>query len=48
MELPDNEAFERGSKPLIKDKNELIQTINALEMDNCVMYAAEDGNVVLI
>ena len=48
MELPESEAFEGRNKPLIKDKNELIQTINALEFDNCVMYSAEDGNVVLI
>jgi hypothetical protein len=47
MELPDNEAFEKG-KPIIADKAALIATIHALEADNCVMYSADDGNVVLI
>lgn len=47
MELPDNEAFEKG-KPIIADKAALISTIHALEVDNCVMYSAEDGTVVLI
>ena len=47
MDLPDKEAFERG-KPIIETKNQLIQTILDLETDNCVMYSAEDGNVVLI
>lgn len=47
MELPDKEAFERG-KPIVEKKNDLIQTIMALELDNCVMYSPEDGTVVLI
>lgn len=47
MEMPDSEAFERG-KPIIGDKAALIATIQALEIDNCVMYSTEDGTVVLI
>lgn len=47
MELPDKEAFERG-KPIVEKKNDLIQTIMALEGDNCVMFSQEDGTVVLI
>jgi hypothetical protein len=47
MELPDKEAFERG-KPIIENKNILINTIRALEVDNCVMYSPEDNTVVLI
>ena len=47
MELPEKEAFERG-KPIIENKAQLLQTIAALEVDNCVMYSKEDGNVVLI
>ena len=47
MELPENEAFERG-KAIIENKQALVNTIHALESDNCVMYSAEDGNVVLI
>lgn len=47
MAAPEKEAFERN-KPIIESKNQLIQTINALEADNCVMFSVEDGNVVLI
>lgn len=47
MELPDKEAFERG-KPIIQSKQHLIEVINGLEKDNCVMHSAEDGTVVLI
>jgi hypothetical protein len=47
MELPDKDAFERG-KPIVEKKNDLIETIKALEVDNCVMYSPEDGTVVLI
>ena len=47
MELPDKEAFERG-KPIIDSKKTLINTILALEADNCVMFSPEDQTVVLI
>jgi hypothetical protein len=48
MELPEKEAFESKNKAFINSKQELIATINALEVDNCVMYSPEDGTVVLI
>ena len=47
MGLPEKEAFEKG-KPIIGDKASLVNTINALEADNCVMYSVEDQTVVLI
>jgi DNA replication licensing factor MCM3 len=47
MELPDKEAFERG-KPILESKNALVNTIRALEVDNCVMFSPEDNTVVLI
>jgi hypothetical protein len=46
-ELPDKEAFELG-KPIIDSKSTLINTINALEKQNCVMYIPEDQVIVLI
>jgi DNA replication licensing factor MCM3 len=47
MELPEKEAFERN-KPIVENKPELVQTLHALEADNCVMYSPEDGTIVLI
>ena len=35
-------------EPIIDSKSTLINTINALEKDNCVMYSPEDHTVVLI
>jgi hypothetical protein len=47
MELPEEEAYER-KKPIIESKQQLIEVIINLEKDNCIMFSAEDGNVVLI
>ena len=47
MELPDQDVFKRG-KPVIKTKAHLVNVIEDLERDNLVMYANEDGTVVLI
>ena len=41
------DSFKKG-KPIIQTKQHLILIIEDLERDNLVMYASDDGNVVLI
>lgn len=47
MAMPEKEAFEKGV-PILESKQDLLRAINSLEADNCVMYSADDGTVVLI
>ena len=49
MSLNERESQRKGSnEPLIANKENLIQILEALEHDNLVMYAAEDNQVVLM
>lgn len=44
MGMNDRETVRRGTnEPLVNSKEELIQIFEALEIDNLVMYAAEDN-----
>ena len=49
LSLSDRESMRRGTdEPLVNDKEDLIGIIEALEKDNLVMIAHEDGQVILI
>lgn len=49
MSMPEEETFKRGTnEPMLGDKKQLVEIIEELERDNLVMYAPEDGNVILI
>jgi len=49
MTLTTRESQRKGTnEPLIRNKEELIQILEALEKDNLVMYAAEDNQVILM
>lgn len=47
MMAPDQDVLRRG-KALIKDKREMLEIIEEMERENLVMYAPEDGQVVII
>ena len=49
MTMPEEETLKRGTnEPMLAHKQQLIEIIEELERDNLVMYAPEDGNVILI
>jgi hypothetical protein len=49
MSMSDRETCRPGShEPLINNKDELRSVLEALEVDNLVMFAAEDDKVVLV
>jgi hypothetical protein len=49
LSMSDRDTLRKGTnEALINSKEELIQIVEALELDNLVMYAAEDGHVILI
>lgn len=44
LTLNERESNRRGTMdPLLSDKNQLIEVVEALERDNMLMYAAEDN-----
>jgi hypothetical protein len=47
MAAPEAETFKRG-KPIVDNKNHLVQILNELEKDNLVMFSEDDGSIVLI
>lgn len=49
LSLNERESNRRGTMdPLLSDKNQLIEVVEALERDNMLMYAAEDNQVILM
>lgn len=49
LTLNERESNRRGTMdPLLSEKNQLIEVIEALERDNMLMYAAEDNQVILM
>lgn len=49
LTLNERESNRRGTMdPLLSDKNQLIEVVEALERDNMLMYAAEDNQVILM
>lgn len=49
MTMPDEEATKKGTQePMLQDKSQLLEIVEELQRDNLVMYAPEDGNVILI
>lgn len=44
MSLNERESMRKGTnEPLVRDKEEMIRIVEALEKDNLIMYAAEDN-----
>jgi len=49
MNMPDKATMKPGTKePMLENKKQLIEIIEALERDNLVMYAADDNAVIMI
>ena len=49
MSMNERETFRKGTtEPLVNNKDELISIIEALENENLVMYAAEEGQIILM
>jgi len=49
MAMNDRETLRKGTnEPLINNKDELVQIVEALQNDNLVMYAAEDNQIILM
>ena len=49
MAMPENKTLKRGTnEQILSSKQQLIEIIEELERDNLVMYAPDDGNVILI
>lgn len=49
MQMNDRETLRKGtSEPLVNNKEELVLIVEALERDNLVMYAAEEGQIILM
>jgi len=49
MAMNERETLRKGTnEPLINNKDELVQIVEALEADNLVMYAAEDNQIILM
>lgn len=49
MGMNERETIRHGTEdPLVHNKQELISIIEGLESDNLVMYAAEDGQIILM
>lgn len=49
MQLPDKQTMQKNSgEPLVESKKQLIEVLEGLERDNLVMYAVEDGSVILL
>jgi hypothetical protein len=36
------------SQPLINNKEELVNIVESLEKDNCLMFASEENEIILI
>ena len=47
MMAPDSETMKKG-KPLIENKNHMIQILKTLADETLIMYVPEDGNVVML
>ena len=49
MMMNERETTRAGTnEPLVTNKDELLKIVEALELDNLVMYAAEDNYVILM
>ena len=49
MTMPEEDTLRRGTQdPLLNDKEMLVDIIEELQRDNLVMYAPEDGAVIMI
>lgn len=49
MGMPEEQSLKRGTNdPILGSKQQLVEIIEELERDNLVMYAPDDGNVILI
>jgi hypothetical protein len=49
MTMSNRETCRPGTDlPLINNKDQLIEIIEALERDNLIMYAAEDNQAILM
>lgn len=49
MSMNDRETLRKGtSEPLINNKDDLLNIVEALEHDNLVMFAAEEGQIILM
>ena len=47
--MNERETLRKGTnEPLVNNKHELNAIVEALERDNLVMFAAEDGKIILI
>jgi hypothetical protein len=47
MMAPDSETMKKG-KPLIENKNHMVQILKTLADETLIMYVPEDGNVVML
>ena len=47
MMAPDSETMKKG-KPLIENKNHMVQILKTLADETLIMYIPEDGNVVML
>ena len=49
LAMSERETTRKGStEPLVKNKEELIRIIEALEQGDYLMYAAEDNQVIIV
>lgn len=49
MGMNERETLRKGtSEPLINNKDDLLSIVEALEHDNLVMFAAEEGQIILM
>lgn len=49
LTMNDRETQRKGtSTPLVNNKEELVNIVESLERDNCLMFASEDNEIILI
>jgi hypothetical protein len=49
MTMNERETTRKGtSQPLVNNKEELVNIVESLERDNCLMFASEDNEIILI
>jgi hypothetical protein len=49
LTMSERETFRKGTnEPLVNNKDEVVSIVEALEIDNLVIYAAEDNQVILM
>lgn len=49
LAMTERETLRRGTlEPLVNNKEEVVNIVEALEVDNLVMFAAEENQVILM